>query len=206
MGFLKQLSSLQALILGCFIAAFFGYFYLDFGKFKQQLQNLENQVKVIEESVTTKKAQFEKLVVDPELFDKTSLEYSRKAEFFRKEINQDAFSRLISSEAQSVGINIISISKSSQSNYQAPSEEAHNFKKSIGVDMNVRGSFDEIMRFASNVTRLKEVVEVSSLNLRSNFNSFTESTAEEVEITADMSFKTYQMLKNKKSPDLNEDK
>lgn len=81
--------------------------------------------------------------------------------FIPEKLSNFEMMRTLSNEAKAVGVNINSIRDSG-----ASSAKSGEFYEEIGVDVNLEGSFSQLLLFLSNLTRLNQIVTVNTLDLR----------------------------------------
>jgi type IV pilus assembly protein PilO len=160
---LKDLTIGKAAVISLVLSAIYYFALFDDGSSIQA--QIDATTVGINES-RTELAKIEKAIVDAAQFEKTSAELGEQMDKVRRAIPEGLTNfdmmKIISQEAKSVGANITSISGSSGG---TPGKQKDGtFYEPIGVSVSISGTYNQMMTFLSNLTKLDKIVVVTTLD------------------------------------------
>lgn len=160
--FLDQLEMTKAVLIGVVLSALFYFMFYDDGT------SLESGIKTLQQQIQTNQKKIEEAkqaVIEKEKFANTKKLLGERFEQLIQYIPEDFSSteqmKIVSNVAKTAGANILKISQTGRG-------EKFNFYEEIRVDVELVGSYTQIMMFMSGLTRLKKVIVADNINLTSS--------------------------------------
>lgn len=160
---LRQLPFGKAFLIGLVLAAIYYFGPYDSGS------NLEASIQGLESQITATKAELDKIKIairDAEVFQETKQARGQELDTVLKAIPEQISSldlmRILSNEAKGVGASILSINHQSGARTVDPKA----FFEPVTVTVNLEGSYNTLMQFLSNLTKIDRIITISSLNLK----------------------------------------
>lgn len=157
---LKSLTYLRALVIGAFFALIY-YFvgYDDGSKLEAQIQSAKAEITESEKKIKSEIAKIESI----EQFKKANAAMGETLQTFISFIPEKLvmidLMKLVSNEAKSAGLNISRIS-------ERGAGIKGEFYESLNVDAELGGTFEQLMIFLSDLTKVKQILTLSRLQIR----------------------------------------
>ena len=163
---LKQLDTTKALLIGLFIA---GFYYLTLFDSGEALQNQINNKKTSITALRTELATMEKTLVDAEKHREISRKLGEEMDAVLRAVpekyNSLELMKVLSDEAKVVGTSIVNLQPASGFRNQTQDELDNPFKP-VSVTVTLNGTFNQIMLFMSNLTKVSKIILIKELSLR----------------------------------------
>lgn len=162
----KGLAFGRAFLIGLFIAGAYLSIYYDSGS------ALESQISGVSSEITKSKNEIEsvkKAITDAERYQKTmsnrETEMQKVLRAIPEKLEASDLMRTISLEAKGVGaeINGLVSRASSRSSSAQSNDKSKSFYEEIPIDIDLTGTYNQIMLFLSNMTRLDKVVTANKM-------------------------------------------
>lgn len=171
---LKEIDTAKALLIGVVIAVVYYFALFDDGS------SLEMSINTTQASITQKTteiASMKKTLEDAkkhaEISAKIGAELEQVLQAVPESYNSVELMKLISNEAKVVGANILSV-KGNDVKLKDTDEASF---APIRVDVDLTGTFNQIMLFLSNMTKVSKVILMKTINIQGAKNTMTSSTA-----------------------------
>lgn len=169
---LEELETTKAVLIGVVVTALFYFMVYDDGS------RLESSIANLKQQITTNQNKIEQAkqaVIEKEKFANTKKLLGERFDTLVQYIPEDFSSteqmKIISNVAKTAGANILKISQTGRG-------EKFNFYEEIRVDVELVGSYTQIMMFMSGLTRLKKVIVADNINLSSQNSNSSKSEGE----------------------------
>lgn len=166
---LQQLSISKAIMIGIALAGVYFFAIYDSGS------RLETQIST-KQAETTKAQQeltaIKKAIADAERFQKTKETLGQELDLVLKaipvELTPLEFMRIVSNEAKVVGASILSLTQGRENRTAAPvgKDQEKPFFEPVSVNIGLEGTYNQLMMFLSNLTKVDKIVTVSNLKLQ----------------------------------------
>ncbi len=180
---LKRLTSGMALMLGLVIAGLYYAFMYDSG---EALETSIKNSRAEYESTTKDLERLEKAISDAERFKLTvaslGAEMDRILLAIPAKLTSLDLMKTMSTEAKAVGVDINSVS--STGSVVPNKDPADQFYEGIPIDIALSGTYNQIMLFLSNLTRLDKIIVAKKLNLVSSLGSVSVNNVPTIGLTA----------------------
>jgi len=160
---LKNLTISQALMIGIGLAALYYFAVYNDGS------ALETQISTTRQQIVTNQAEVEtlnKAIMDAERFQQSKAalgaEMDKVLQAIPNSLTALELMRIMSNEAKSIGVEIRQIN--SPQGFRAQSDSKL-FYEPVPIDIEISGTYNQIMLFLSNLTRLNKIITAKSLQL-----------------------------------------
>lgn len=159
---LKQLTLNKAIITGIFLAGFYYAAMYDSGeRLEQSIQNSNSQIAAKKAELAT----LERSLVDSEVHRETSKKLGSEMETILKAVPEDYKSpqlmRTLSEQAKASGTSIEALAPAVN---QGAQDQGSEFKPVV-VSVSLSGTFNQVMLFMSNLTKVGKIILVNKLEL-----------------------------------------
>lgn len=158
---LEELEMTKAVLIGVVLTALFYFMMYDDGS------NLEAGIKNLKQNIQTNRNKIEQAkqaVLEKEKFANTKKllgeRFDQLVQYIPEDFSSTEQMKIISNVAKTAGANILKISQTGRG-------QKFNFYEEIRVDVELVGSYTQIMMFMSGLTRLKKVIVADNINLKS---------------------------------------
>lgn len=166
---LKQLDTAKALLIGLFIAGFYYLTLYDSGEMLDgQISNNQSALAAKQKELKT----MEKTLVDAEKHREVSRRLGEQMDAVLRavpeEYNSLELMKVLSDEAKVVGTSIVSlkpIDGRRQNRNRSNDKKAESPFRPVTVEVNLSGTFNQLMLFMSNLTKVSKVILVKQLTL-----------------------------------------
>lgn len=162
---LKQLDTAKALLIGLFIAGFYYLTMYDSG------EGLEGQINNNRSQITTQRAELakmEKTLVDAEKHREISRKLGEEMDAVLRAVpekyNSLELMKVLSDEAKVVGTSIVDLKPATNMRQPRAGQDDSPFKP-VSVTVTLNGTFNQIMLFMSNLTKVSKIILIDSLSL-----------------------------------------
>lgn len=182
--FLERISTTVALGLGLSVA--FLYYVSPFYDDGKVLQGQIDSAKVEMAIKTKEKEKIEADIAEAkrikERVNLLSEKFKQAVQYLPTEWKEDALLTDISKQAQIAGVTVVKINSQKERTSVGVYEE-------MKIDFEIKGSFTSMMLFVSNMTKIKRIIEVSEINMKSD-----DPDAEMPSLTSIGKFTTYRYI------------
>lgn len=182
--FLERISTTVALGLGLSLA--FLYYVSPFYDDGKALQTQIDSAKVEMAVKTKEKEKIESDIAEAkrikERVNLLSEKFKQAVQYLPTEWKEDALLTDISKQAQIAGVTVVKINSQKE-------RVAIGVYEEMKIDFEIKGSFTSMMLFISNMTKIKRIVEVSEVNMKSD-----DPEAELPSLTSVGKFTTYRYI------------
>lgn len=169
---LEELETTKAFLIGVVITALFYFMMYDDGsRLEARIQSIKQQISANQNKIE----QAKQAVIEKEKFANTKKllgeRFDTLVQYIPEDFNSTEQMKIISNVAKTAGANILKISQTGRG-------EKFNFYEEIRVDVELVGSYTQIMMFMSGLTRLKKVIVADNINLSSQNSNSSKSEGE----------------------------
>ncbi|MCH2535578.1 MAG: type 4a pilus biogenesis protein PilO [Bdellovibrionales bacterium] len=169
---LEELETTKAVLIGVVVTALFYFMVYDDGsRLETSIKNLKQQISTNQNKIE----QAKQAVIEKEKFANTKKLLGERFDTLVQYIPEDFSSteqmKIISNVAKTAGANILKISQTGRG-------EKFNFYEEIRVDVELVGSYTQIMMFMSGLTRLKKVIVADNISLSTQQSNSSKSESE----------------------------
>jgi Tfp pilus assembly protein PilO len=166
---LRNLTFGKAVAISLVLAAVYYFSVYDDGS------GLQNQIKAAREELnknTTEIAKIKTAMADAERYQQTMAQLGAEMEKITKAVPAQLSSfdlmKIVSNEAKTLGVQINSLR--AKEAFRATENKDAIFEP-VGVDIELTGTYNQVMEFMSSLTRLDKIVSIKSFNLSSRIDS-----------------------------------
>lgn len=166
---LNQLTMGKAFLIGVVLTVVYYFMWYNNGAVE------EGQIATAQQEVQKSRAELEKIkqaLVDAERYQKAMAELGAEMERVVKaipaELNSLDLMKAISTEAKSVGAEINNLNAPTSSagrSRQSPAEGATDFYEVVPIDVDITGTYNQLMLFLSNLTKLDKIITAQKLTM-----------------------------------------
>ena len=162
---LKQLDTTKALLIGLFIAGFYYLTLYDSGeRLEGQIKNKKNRITQLRGEIAT----MEKTLVDAEKHREISRKLGEEMDAVLRAVpekyNSLELMKVLSDEAKVVGTSIVNLAPANNFG-RGSQEDLDNPFKPVTVTVTLDGTFNQIMLFMSNLTKVSKIILIKDLSL-----------------------------------------
>ncbi|MCB0342834.1 MAG: type 4a pilus biogenesis protein PilO [Pseudobdellovibrionaceae bacterium] len=182
---LNQLTLQQSVLIGIGLAVLYFFVMFDDGTSKEnQIKNMKDQVAAKEQEI----AKYDKTIKDAERFkvvaEELGEEMNRILNYIPADLSGVELMKTMSNEARVAGVNINNVQSS------GGEKTDYNFIEAIGVTVDLRGSYGQLLSFMSYLTKVEKIVTLKEFEMRSTSGKNNEDN----ELTFKAKFKGFKYV------------
>ncbi|MCB0362101.1 MAG: type 4a pilus biogenesis protein PilO [Bdellovibrionales bacterium] len=165
-----QVSFGKALLFGILVAgAYYSVGYDDGTSLKLQISGTKTQIQESESEIKGLEKQIERVATMKKVMEALGSEFDSFLAYIPEKFSLPELMRIITTEARSAGVSVNGISemKDAVPDYSSAGNSSSQFYEELGVEVELQGTFSQLLLFLSYLTKLDKILTISQLSMAS---------------------------------------
>ena len=177
---INQLSIGRAILIGMILAGF--YYFLGYNNgalLDSQMAANKAKTAELQKSIKDEEAKIERINQYKKTTEQLGESFNRFLSYIPEKLRNTDLMKIVSTEAKAAGANIVRVAE------QGVGMRSE-FYEEVKVNVELVGTFQQMMLFMSFLTKVDQIITVSKLNIRSNSSEQLDVASPSLQITADL--------------------